>query len=273
MVYFFLSYWLFSTNRKDIRIFYFLFRGFTVILGTTMFTLIPVELAQSVNDLLYNVLITDGSIIFVFLIFIFFISTSSNNLLEMKPSVYLVSSYSYSKVKDPFFNITLWQVKGSSAEKRPPSIPKGPSSNEVEGTEAVPERSIWGRGYDSVSEKMFPKGGSIEYDPSAKSPWPKACDELSKESSRKISSGVSDSSKSVVGIKDIKIPEELTVTGALDYNRGVSDGIGQANKNRFTRNNMDLVSNSESDCDTQVNADAEVRPKTWYDYFIGSDED
>ena len=72
VLYNFLSRWFFSTNHKDIAILYFIFGGFSGVLGTVMSVLIRMELALpgsqilSGNWQLYNVLITGHAILMIF---------------------------------------------------------------------------------------------------------------------------------------------------------------------------------------------------------------
>jgi cytochrome c oxidase subunit 1 len=68
----FFSRWFFSTNHKDIAILYFIFGGFSGVLGTIMSVLIRMELSLpgsqilSGNWQLYNVLITGHAILMIF---------------------------------------------------------------------------------------------------------------------------------------------------------------------------------------------------------------
>lgn len=70
--YLFASRWFFSTNHKDIGILYFIFGGFSGILGTLMSLLIRIELAQPKSYILmeqfqlYNVLVTGHAFLMIF---------------------------------------------------------------------------------------------------------------------------------------------------------------------------------------------------------------
>jgi hypothetical protein len=141
-----------------------------------------------------------------FLLFLLFLSTFSSHPLEVKPSAYWVSSYSGSDVKDPFFGTNIWQVKGEQEGRKTPSVTKVPSIEKPEEgikTEKT-ERSFFGQAWDEVTKTVYGEG-DIKYDPKASRVWGERTQNLIDKSS--------DSSKSVVNVKDSDFPEELKGKG------------------------------------------------------------